>query len=196
MKILIAEDDKTSRLMLEAALRSWGHDVMSASNGDEAWTLLQAQGRPPLAILDWMMPGMDGIQICGKLRGTEAKNPVYVILLTALDRKEDIVAGLSGGADDYVTKPFDTAELRARVQVGQRIVELREALESQVRELETALAHIKTLQGILPICMHCRKIRDDQESWLKLERYVEKHAGVQFSHGLCAECLEKYYPEI
>ncbi len=92
MRVLIGEDDKTSRLMLEAALRSWGHDVAPASDGDEAWTLLQTKDRPPLAILDWMMPGMDGIQICGKLRGTEAKNPVYVILLTALGRKEDIVA--------------------------------------------------------------------------------------------------------
>lgn len=195
MRVLIAEDDLTSRLVLEAALRSWGYDVVSASNGDQAWTLLQAEDRPGLAILDRLMPGMDGIQVCQKLRERDTQNPVYVILLTALGRKEDVVMGLRSGADDYVTKPFDTEELHARVQVGQRVVELRDALANQIRELQTALAHINTLQGILPICMHCHKIRDDQQSWQRIEEYIQEHSDAKFSHGLCPECLEKYYPK-
>jgi len=195
MRVLIAEDDLTSRLVLEAALRGWGYDVVSASRGDQAWTLLQAEDRPGLAILDRLMPGMDGIQVCQKLRQKDTQNPVYVILLTALGRKEDIVMGLKSGADDYVTKPFDIEELHARVQVGQRVVELRDALANQVRELQMALAHINTLQGILPICMHCHKIRDDQQSWQRIEKYIQEHSDAQFSHSLCPECLEKYYPK-
>lgn len=196
MKVLVAEDDVTSRLVLEAALRQWGYIVVSACDGDEAWTVLHSEDAPRLAVLDWMMPGMDGIEICKGLRKQETSDPTYIILLTALDRKEDIVAGLDAGADDYVTKPFDRDELRARIQVGQRVVELREALAHRVHLLEVAIAHIKTLQGILPICMHCHKIRNDQESWQKMENYVEDHLDVQFSHSLCPECLETYYPKL
>jgi len=111
------------------------------------------------------------------------------------DRKEDIVSGLDAGANDYVIKPFEQEELRARLRVGERVVELQSALNDRVKELQKALSHIKTLQGILPICMHCHKIRDDQDVWQRLEKYIAEHSGVQFSHGLCPECRKKYYPD-
>ncbi len=195
MKILIAEDDPTSRLLLESVLKQWGYEVVSTCDGNEAWAAFQAEDAPRLAILDWMMPGMDGVDICRKVREQDTPNPTYIIILTALDRKEDIVTGLESGADDYVAKPFHKEELRARVQVGQRVVELQSALADRVEELQEALSQIKTLEGLIPICMYCHKIRDDRELWHRMEVYIQERSDAKFSHGLCPECLKKYYPE-
>ena len=101
--------------------------------------------------------------------------------------------GLGAGANDYIVKPFNREELRARVKVGERIIKLQSSLAARVEELQEALSHIKTLQGILPICMYCHKIRDDKEAWGRIESYIEKHSEVRFSHSLCPECLEKHY---
>jgi diguanylate cyclase (GGDEF)-like protein len=133
MKVLIAEDDSISRRMLEAFLVKWGYQVMVATEGEETWRILQANDAPHLVILDWMMPGRDGIDICRSLRQQKGRAYIYTLLLTARGQKEDIVEGLEAGADDYVTKPFDPYELRARVRAGQRIVELQEQL-LQARE--------------------------------------------------------------
>ncbi|MCL4215479.1 MAG: response regulator transcription factor [Candidatus Hydrogenedentes bacterium] len=195
MKILVAEDDATSRAILESMLTKWAYEVVTARDGEEAWAMLQAEGAPRLAILDWIMPGLEGIEICRRARQMGACQPLHIILLTAMEQKEDIVAGLEAGADDYITKPFDISELQARVRAGQRIVELQAALQNQVAELQEALTHVRTLQGILPICMHCHMIRDDQESWQRIENYLEAHSEAQFSHGLCPACRDKYYPE-
>ena len=129
-----------------------------------------------------------------KVRELEARGPTYIIILTARGAKEDIVAGLGAGADDYVTKPFDIDELRARIEVGRRVVGLQAALADRVEELQAALDHVKTLQGILPICMHCHKIRNDHDSWERIEKYIAQHTEAQFSHSLCPECLKKHYP--
>ena len=130
MKILIAEDDATSRRKLEAYLESWGYEVVAAADGTEAWTVLQGEEAPRLAILDWMMPGKDGIQVCEEVRKLKGVPYVYIIMLTACDQKEDIVRGLDAGADDYLTKPYDALELRARLRAGRRILALQEALLS------------------------------------------------------------------
>ncbi len=118
MRVLIAEDSITSRTVLEIMLKKLQFEVVSTRNGDEAWAALQAEGVPKLAILDWRMPGMDGIEICRKVRSQETSDRKYIILLTALDQKNDIVMGLDAGADDYMTKPFDIEELHARIRVG------------------------------------------------------------------------------
>ena len=133
MKLLIAEDDSISRRMLQAFLVKWGYQVVVATQGDEAWEILQANNAPKLAILDWMMPGKDGIEICRHVRQRQGRPYTYLLLLTARGQKADIVEGLEAGADDYVTKPFDPFELRARVRAGRRIVELQEKL-LQARE--------------------------------------------------------------
>ncbi len=195
MKILIAEDDPTSRHILEIMLGKWGYEVVVACDGNEAWQAFQTHDPPRLAILDWMMPGMDGVEVCRKVRESGIPSIVYIILLTAKDRKEDVVAALGGGANDYVVKPLEREELLARIQVGERMVELQSALAGRVEELQEALSHIKTLQGILPICMHCHKIRDDHDAWQKLEQYVTQHTDAQLSHSICPECMEKYYPD-
>jgi DNA-binding response OmpR family regulator len=105
--------------------------------------------------------------------------------------REDIVAGLAAGADDYITKPFDIQELRARVQVGLRIVELQESLSVRIKELEDALAQVKQLRGLLPICSYCKKIRDDQNYWQKVESYLSQHSEARVSHSVCPECYEQ-----
>jgi DNA-binding response OmpR family regulator len=191
MRVLIAEDDPVSRHLLGATLARWGHEVVAATDGLEAWGALQAADAPALAILDWMMPGMDGVEVCRRARAAPGPTSPYLILLTAKGQREDVVTGLAAGADDYVTKPFHRGELRARVQVGVRTVALRQALADRVRELEDALARVKQLQGLLPICAYCKKIRDDGHYWREVESYVSQHSAAQFSHSICPECYER-----
>jgi phosphoserine phosphatase RsbU/P len=190
MKLLIAEDDPVSRRVLEATLARWGYEVSVAKDGAQALTALEAPDAPRLAILDWMMPGMDGVEVCRRLRKSLDNRPTYIILLTAKGRREDVVEGLQAGANDYVTKPFDQEELRARVQVGMRMVELQGLLGDRVRELEEALSRVKQLSGLLPICSYCKKVRDDQNYWQQVESYVGQHSEAQFSHSICPSCYE------
>lgn len=196
MRVLIAEDDADSFELLAILLNSFGYEVIGVDNGDDAWEILQRPDRPMLAVLDWLMPGMSGVDICRQLRAQPCDNPTYVILLTSLTSEDKIVEGLDAGADDYITKPFDFYELNARIGVGQRVIDLQTSLSSRVKELEEALGHVNILQGILPICMHCHKIRDDKESWLRIEEYLEQHADVQFSHGICQQCLHEHYDKL
>lgn len=191
MRILVADDDAVHRRRLESHLAKWGHEVVTTDNGSEALEILQGEHAPQLALLDWMMPGMDGPEICGKLHAGPSRSPAYIILVTARDRSEDIVAGLDSGAEDYIAKPFNPEELRARLQVGVRVVELRDLLMARVKELEQALAQVKMLQGLLPICCYCKKIRDDRNYWQEVESYVSSHSRVEFSHGVCPDCYEK-----
>jgi len=191
MRILIAEDDIVSRRLLGSALTKWGYDVLSCSDGAEANQMLQRDDAPRLAILDWMMPGIDGVRVCQEVRQRPQLKPIYIILLTARGRSEDIVAGLEAGADDYVTKPFYPEELQARLQAGLRIVDLQSSLADRVCELESALSRLKQLQGLLPICSYCKKVRDDKNYWLQIESYVSEHSEAQFSHSPCPNCLEK-----
>lgn len=137
MRILIAEDDATSRRILEAALTKWGYDVVSVADGTEAWKKLQDADAPKLAILDWMMPGIKGVEICRKLRENkkDEEQYTYLILLTSKGAKENIVHGMEAGADDYVVKPFDQHELRVRIRAGQRIVQLQSELLAAKQDL-------------------------------------------------------------
>ena len=130
MKILIAEDDTATRRKLESCLLDWNYEVVVASDGEEAWQALQGDDAPRLAILDWMMPGKDGLKVCEEVRSAKSEPYVYIILITARDRKEDVVQGLEAGADDYLTKPYDVHELKARLRTGRRILALQEALLS------------------------------------------------------------------
>jgi sigma-B regulation protein RsbU (phosphoserine phosphatase) len=197
MKVLVAEDQTVSRHILAATLRKWGYDVTAVEDGTRAWQALQTEGAPQLAVLDWLMPGMDGIEICRQLRQRPQISPIYLILLTARKEQEDKIHGLQSGADDYITKPFNYGELRARVQVGFRVLELQMALAQRVKELEEALSSVKTLQGLLPICSYCKKIRDDRNYWQQVEGYISAHSEAQFSHGICPDCYVRHVqPEL
>ena len=148
MKILIADDDLTSRMVLSAVLRKHGHEVIETVNGDEALDALRRPDGPKLAILDWVMPGLAGVDVCRRARTVESNQPPYIILLTSRDQKTDIVIGLEAGADDYLAKPFDPGELLARVDVGRRLVELQARL-NEARDALTQEAMHDPLTGVL-----------------------------------------------
>jgi phosphoserine phosphatase RsbU/P len=191
MRILIADDDDVSRLELEALLTRHGHEVVAVADGTEAWEILQGEDPPRLAVLDWLMEQLDGVEVCRRVRERPALRSLYLILLTSRGDKEHILAGLQAGANDYVTKPFDRDELLARVRVGAQMLELQAELAARVHELEDALARVNQLQGLLPICSYCKSIRDDQNYWHQVDAYVKSHSEAEFSHGICPSCWEK-----
>jgi sigma-B regulation protein RsbU (phosphoserine phosphatase) len=182
MRILIADDDRMSTMMLGRTLEHWGFEVVVVHDGSEAWACIAGGAPPALAIVDWMMPGIDGIELCRRIRQTPPRSPVYVILLTARTSRQDLVAGLEAGADDYLTKPFDPDELRARIHVGERTIGL--------------MANIKRLTGLLPICSYCKRIRSDDDYWEQVESYITDHTDALFSHGICPTCLVKAMAEL
>ncbi|MDZ7814835.1 MAG: response regulator transcription factor [Planctomycetota bacterium] len=195
MKLFIAEDDKTSPKFLASLAGKWGYDVSTASDGEKALRILESPDAPLLILLDWMLPGVRGPDICARLREAETNGDCsrFMIMLTMRDSPEDIVEGLSAGANDYMVKPFHQNELRARLAVGRRILELQSELVEKVSELEHTLKEIRTLQGILPICMHCHKIRGDKEVWERLESYITDHTDALLSHSICPDCYDKHY---
>ena len=142
------------------------------------------------------MPEMDGVELIGKIRAAKELKSMYIILLTAMGQREDIIAGLEAGANDYIAKPFHRDELRVRIKVGERVVGLRGELEKRIHELEEALGQIKTLKGLIPMCAGCKKIRDDQGYWQQVEEYILEHSEAAVNHGLCPDCLKKHYPNI
>ena len=160
MRILIAEDDLTSRTVLTAVLKKQGHEVEATVKGMEAWQALQQPDAPKLVILDWMMPPeMDGLEVVRRVRGLQTDRPTYIIMLTIKNDKENIVKCLDAGADDYIAKPYDLKEHDARVNVGRRILEMQDAMADKVQELQKALNEVRTLRGIIPICASCKMIR-------------------------------------
>jgi phosphoserine phosphatase RsbU/P len=193
MNILIADDDADSRTLLEVLLQKMGYSVITAHDGTEALDKMQSPGSPALVLLDWMMPGMEGIEVCRRYREQCREEPKYIILLTAKDTIDSIVDGLAAGANDYISKPFNKRELFARLNVGRRFIELQQKLADHITELKDSLEHVKKLQGILPICMYCHNIRNDQESWERIDNYIADHSDAEFSHGICPECFAKHH---
>ena len=193
MRILVAEDDAVTRKLLESTLGRLRLDVIAVADGNAAWNALETlkgKDAPELALLDWMMPGLEGIQILRRLRTTPGFELLYVILLTSRTDKEDVAYGLAAGANDYIAKPFDPAELEARVRVGERMVKLQRSLTARVAELEVALAHVQRLQGLLPICSYCKKVRNETNYWEQVDSYLTSHSDVQLTHGICPACME------
>ena len=181
MRILIADDDRMSSLMLSRAVKQWGFEAIVADDGLAAWKVITGDAPPDLAILDWMMPGLDGVELCKRVRAATLKTQIYLILLSARTTQTDLIAGLDAGADDYLTKPFDPEELRARIRVGERTLAL--------------LASVKRLTGLLPICSYCKRIRTDTDYWEQVDSYVAEHSDVRFSHGICPACLDRVLAE-
>jgi DNA-binding response OmpR family regulator len=175
MRILIAEDDRVTRLMLAKMIEVQGHDVVQATDGAEAWELFQRH-ETRLIITDWLMPNVDGLKLCQMVRAQRHARYVYIMVLTSLERKQNYLEAMDAGADDFLNKPVDVAELKARLRVAERILALQ--------------GEVDLLEGLLPICMYCKKIRDDDESWHQLEQYVEDRSEVEFSHGVCPNCYE------
>lgn len=191
MRILIAEDEPVSRRLLQKSLENWGYETVVCADGTEAWNALRADNAPPIAVLDWMMPGMDGPEICRGIRASGVTQQPYLMLLTGRTKMQDVITGLKAGADDYLTKPVDRDELEARLSVAARVVQLQQRLALRVEELEQALSRVRQLQGLLPICAYCKRIRDDQNYWNQVETYIAEHLDIRFSHGICPSCLDQ-----
>lgn len=191
MRILFAEDDPVSRQALQDMLRDWGYEVLTAANGAEAWEVMRRPDAPPMAVLDWLMPECDGLEVVRRIRALRQTVPAYLLLLTVKGEKEAIVTGLRSGANDYVTKPFDSQELKARLDVGRQMLALQRQLADRVAELEEALAQVRQLSGLLPICCYCKNIRDDANYWHRVEEFISRHTDARFSHSICPKCYAK-----
>ncbi len=196
MHVLIAEDDRVTGEILARNLRRWQYETTLVADGREAWRFLSTATAPTLAILDWMMPEADGPDICRRVRAELPDAHMYLLLVTAREARGDIVAGLDAGADDYIIKPFDIEELRARVGVGVRMLGLQQKLAERVAELQTALSNVKQLRGLLPICSYCKRIRGDDQYWQQVEGYIAEHSEAQFSHGICPTCYASISAEL
>jgi DNA-binding response OmpR family regulator len=196
MRALIADDDPVTAALLAGSVRRWNLEAVVTRNGRDAWDRLCEEDPPSLAILDWMMPEIDGVELCRRLRARPASAQTYVILLTGRDSSPDRVTGLEAGADDYLVKPFDIHELRARVNIGIRTVSLQRELTAKIAALEETIANVKQLKGLLPICSYCKKIRKDEDYWQQLEGYISENSDAQFSHGVCPGCYAQAVREL
>jgi DNA-binding response OmpR family regulator len=194
MHVLIADDDQIARRLLQAQLIKWGYDVVTAENGSDAWSYMQRTDAPHMVILDWMMPDIDGVELCRRLRSLERTRNAYIVMVTSKDRKQDIVTALEAGADDYLSKPFDPDELRARLHAGVRIRQLQDELSARIHELETALNNVNLLQGLLPICCYCKKVRNDQNYWEQVENYISDHSDLHLNRVICPDCKVRHAP--
>ena len=214
-KILVIDDQIANLEVIQECLAVEGFTVLVAQDG--ASGLEQASyAQPDLILLDVMMPSMDGFETCRRLKTAEQTSAIPVIFMTVLDDISDKVSGFAVGGVDYITKPFQLAEVLARVrthvtlrdlqrqlaaqnaQLRQEIAERKRAeseREQLIVELQAALANIKTLRGLLPICASCKQIRDDRGYWTEVEVYIRDHTEVEFSHGLCPDCAKKLYPD-
>jgi phosphoserine phosphatase RsbU/P len=190
MQVLVADDDRVSCRVLQALLSKWGYDVVAVENGARAWEELGKHDALRLALLDWMMPELDGVEVVRRARRDPKLAATYFILLSGRAAKEEIIIALEAGADDYLTKPFDQGELKARLNVGLRVVDLQQRLADRVCELEESLHQVKLLQGLLPICCYCKKVRDDGNYWHQVERYISARSAAQFSHSICPDCWQ------
>jgi DNA-binding response OmpR family regulator len=176
MNVLIAEDDAEARTRLREALVRLGHAVLEAEDGAEAWRLLSVMGTR-VVVSDWMMPKMDGLELCRRVRARVEKPYVYFILLTGQSAATGFARAMQAGVDDFLEKPLDEESLRVRLRVAERIVTLTE--------------RVRTLEGILPMCAYCRRIRDEKGAYASLEDFVSERTSAQFSHGVCPDCAKR-----
>jgi CheY-like chemotaxis protein len=196
LRVLIADDEAIARRVLEHAVKQAGYAATVVASGDEAWRALSGAGGPLVAVLDWMMPGLTGIEVCEKVRAAGLRPAPYLIVLTSRGEPGDVVRALEAGADDHITKPFEPGELRARLAVGARIVTLQQELADRVHALEEALAHVQQLQGLIPICAWCRQVRSDGDFWVQVDDYLAQRSGLQFTHAICPACREREFQNV
>ncbi len=177
MRILTADDDEGARKLLTRALKALGHEVVETRDGHEAWMEYRLH-HFSLVISDWMMPKISGIELTRLIRQEQRPKYTYIIMLTSLEGKGRYLEGMEAGADDFINKPFDKDTLAARLRVAERILNLQ--------------AEVTQLEGLLPICSYCKKIKDDENAWQQMETYISKRTEANFSHGICPDCYEKH----
>lgn len=188
MKILLAEDDPLSLRVLLAMLAPLRAETLVATDGQAAWELVEAHD-PSLLLLDWAMPGLTGIELCRRIRQRHSARRPYIVLVTGRGATADVVSAFAAGADDFITKPYDSEQMRARIRAAMRIIYRDQHLVRETEFLQAALTHIRDLPELLSICACCKRIRvDDDGAWEPIERYVTEHVGLRFSHGICPAC--------
>lgn len=176
MKVLIVEDDPISRRILQKILEHTGCLVTTCENGMQAWTLYQ-QGDFRLVIADWMMPEMDGLELCRRIREAQRPDYCYYILLTAKTGKANFLEAMDAGIDDYLNKPLDSDEIKMRMRVAERILALQ--------------TDLKILRRTFPLCAWCKRFRDDDALWHNIEKYISTHSLADISHSICPECQQQ-----
>ncbi|MEH0018719.1 MAG: response regulator [Desulfobacter sp.] len=184
-RILIVDDETLNIRILTEFLQD-DYKIMAAKTGEQALKAVTSPTPPDLILLDIIMPGMDGYEICSRIKAEEKTAHIPVIFVTAVSEAMDAAKAFELGAVDYVTKPFNPVTVKARVNTHVK-------LNTTMRELETALAKVKQLSGLLPICAKCKKIRDDKGYWNEVDCYLEKNSKTKFSHGLCPDCSDALY---
>lgn len=194
--ILIADDHQPTREALRTLLELKGFAVTTASSGDEALEILTSMDPPRIAIVDWEMPGATGVEVCRAIRGLNGERYIYLIVITAREGEENIAEAMAAGADDFIHKPCGVAELLARVRNGQRTDALQRNLAERITELEESAERVRQLKRLLPICMYCKKIRDDSDYWHEIEAYIRDQTGTDFSHGICPDCMKNELAEL
>ncbi len=193
--VLIVDDVAVNLEILRALLEAEGWQISAATSGEEALEVV-ASDRPDLILLDVYMPGLNGFEVCRLLKKDDETRDIPVIFLTAAGEKEAILEGFGTGAVDYVTKPFVTPELLARVRTHIELKRHRDEREKTIAMLNKALLEIRTLRGIIPICANCKKVRDDGGFWQQVECYIAGHSEAEFTHGICPGCAKDLYPDV
>jgi len=193
--ILVVDDNPDNLRLLLGILSNKGYRVRLTSSGDHAITSIRKEP-PDLILLDIIMPGLDGFEVCRRLKLDETTAGIPVIFISALDEISDKSEAFSVGGVDYITKPFNSVEVLARIETHLTIRNLINDLETKNNQLQKALDEIKTLRGIIPICANCKNIRDDKGYWHQIESYIRDHSDAEFSHGICEDCARKLYPEL
>ncbi len=184
-RILIVDDDQLNISILTEILH-WDYEITAAKSGDEALKLVAGSHPPDLILLDIMMPEMDGYQVCRRIKADSNTAYIPIFFVTAVTEAMDEAKAFELGAVDYVTKPFNPITVKARIKTHIQ-------LSTAMQELTKALKEVKRLNGLLPICAHCKKIRDDQGHWKQVETYLEENSEATFSHGMCPDCSESLY---
>jgi DNA-binding response OmpR family regulator len=203
MTILVTDDDPEMLALASSVLRRAGYEVIETSTGKECLEKVYTN-HPDLLLLDVMLPDMSGVDLCRQLKADETLRGIFIILLSGIQISSEYQAnGLDVGADGYIIKPISNKELVARIQAMERIKDAEDALrktkkeqEELIAKLQAALAEIKTLQGLIPICSSCKKIWNDEGFWDQLEAYLSKHTDAVFTHGLCPDCFNKAISEV
>ncbi len=202
-QVVVADDDPDVLALHMSVLERGGYEVVRAESGRECLAVVK-RCHPALVLLDVILPDMNGMDVCREIKNSPELGETFVILTSGIRVSSDWQAdGLNTGADGYIVKPISNRELLARVQAMERIKQAEDALrqkkkeqEELIAELKAALAEIRTLKGLIPICFSCKKIRDDKGFWNQLESYISEHTDAVFSHGLCPDCAEKLRSEL
>ena len=188
-RVLVAEDDPTTGRALVFLLQRHRYEVVLVEDGQAALDILMGANPPHVAVLDWEMPRLDGLNVARVVRSIAGDRYTYLLMVTARDAAADVLAAFAAGVDDFLSKPVDSAQLLARLRVGERVLALEERLGARVAELEHSLDEVRQLKRLLPICMYCKKVRDDGDYWQEIETYIHERTGTDFSHGVCPDCV-------